>query len=65
MSDISRRDLLKGGIAATVASALIGTEKISAAPAAATMADVPFERRDKVRIGIVGVGERGKSMIHD
>lgn len=29
------------------------------------MIDVPFERRDRVRLGIVGVGERGKSMIHD
>lgn len=65
MSDISRRDLLKSGIAATVVSALAGAEEIAAAPAAKTMADVPFERRDKVRIGIVGVGERGKSMIHD
>ncbi len=65
MSEISRRDLLKSGIAATVAASLIGTEDALAAPAAKTMADVPFERRDKVRIGIVGVGERGKSMIHD
>jgi len=29
------------------------------------MIGVPFEKRDKVRMGIVGVGERGKSMIHD
>ncbi len=65
MSNISRRDLLKSGIAATVTASLIGAENAAAAPAGKTMADVPFERRDKVRIGIVGVGERGVSMIHD
>ncbi len=65
MSDISRRDLIKTGVISTLGAALVGSESASAAPKAATMADVPFERRDKVRIGIVGVGERGKSMIHD
>lgn len=66
MSNISRRDIIKTGVAATVATSLIGAETAKAAPVAAkTMADVPFERRDKVRIGIVGVGARGLSMIHD
>ena len=65
MSDISRRDLLKSGIAASIATSLAGTVAANAAPAAKSMIGVPFERRDKVRIGIVGVGERGQSMIHD
>lgn len=64
MSEITRRDLLKTGVAATIAASLTGTETATAATAK-TMIDVPFERRDRVRLGIVGVGERGKSMIHD
>lgn len=65
MSEITRRDLLKTGVAATLGASLIGNETVEAAPAAKSMIGVPFERRDKVRLGIVGVGERGKSMIHD
>ena len=62
---ISRRDLLKTGVMATVVASLTGTETTHAAASAQTMVGVPFEKREKVRIGIVGVGERGKSMIHD
>ena len=50
---------------ATVVASLTGSERVHAAAPAQTMIGVPFEKRDKVRIGIVGVGERGKSMIHD
>ncbi len=64
MSDkISRRDLFKTGAVATIAATL--TNSAEAKPKTQTMIGVPFERKDKVRIGIVGVGERGKSMIHD
>ena len=62
---ISRRDLLKTGVMATVVASLTGTETTHAAASAQTMVGVPFEKREEVRIGIVGVGERGKSMIHD
>lgn len=64
MSDITRRDLLKSGVAATIATTLIGTETVQAAPAK-TMIGVPFEKRDRVRLGVVGVGRRGLSMIND
>ena len=71
MSDkISRRDLLKTGALATITAALAGSSNEALAEETplkpnASMIGVPFEKRDKVRIGIVGVGERGKSMIHD
>ena len=52
-----RRDLLAGTAAIGLASA---------APAAAeTMKGVPFERRETVRIGFVGVGGRGSSLLGD
>jgi predicted dehydrogenase len=63
MSKISRRDLFKTGAVATIAASL--TNSAEAKPAPKSMIGVPFEKRDKVRVGIVGVGERGRSMIHD
>ncbi len=63
MSKISRRDLFKTGAAATIAASL--TNSVEAKPKNKSMIGVPFEKRDKVRVGIVGVGERGRSMIHD
>jgi len=65
MTNISRRDLLKTTLAATITASLAGPVTADAAPTAKSMIGVPFEKRDKVRLGIVGVGERGKSMIHD
>jgi len=35
------------------------------APAAATMMGVPFDRYERVRVGIVGVGLRGSSLLRD
>ncbi len=79
MSDLSRRDLLKGAALAGVALAASGTfssaiaENITAAsypdlepPAPArrrTMRAVPFDRHDTVRVGIVGTGLRGRSVL--
>ncbi len=65
MSNISRRGLLKTTIAATVTASLAGSANAEVVLKAKSMIGVPFEKRDKVRLGIVGVGERGKSMIHD
>ncbi|HJQ19232.1 MAG TPA: Gfo/Idh/MocA family oxidoreductase [Gemmatimonadaceae bacterium] len=76
MSDISRRDLLK---AAGLAGAGLFLPAIServdaiahpdAAPPAPsdrkTMKGVPFERHETVRIGIVGTGLRGRSVLHE
>jgi predicted dehydrogenase len=81
MSDLSRRDLLKG--AALTGAAIAGSglftsaiaENVSAvthpdaapaAPAArATMKGVPFERHEVMRIGIVGTGLRGRSVLSE
>jgi predicted dehydrogenase len=78
--DRSRRDLLKGA-ALTGAGLALGwpanahaegaptpllpialTEPERAAP---TMVGVPFEKRDVVRIAIVGTGLRGRSVLHE
>src|SRR5262245_779099 len=69
---ISRRDLLKS---ATVAGAGLGLTSIAkpATPALATLLEppavyasmigVPFEKRDTMRLGIVGTGLRGRSVL--
>ena len=81
MTDISRRDLLKGAALAGAGIAASGTflpaiaENVSAvehpdlAPPApfarATMKGVPFERHETVRFGIVGTGLRGRSVLNE
>ena len=63
---ITRRDLLKTGAVATIGASLVSeADAQKAKPAAKSMIGVPFEKRDTVRFGIIGSGERGKSMIHD
>jgi hypothetical protein len=77
---LSRRDLLKSAAATSAALALsqLGIPAAGAqpapdehgvqppsAPAAATMAGVPYERHDTVRIAIVGTGLRGRSMLNE
>src|SRR2546430_10266653 len=74
--DISRRSFLKQSMAVG-ASAIVASELSSAkAPkdakegqtskgSAATMMGVPFERRERVRLGIIGVGGRGSSLLRD
>jgi predicted dehydrogenase len=55
MNHSSRRDLLKlAGLAAIGAGA---------ARAQSSMADVKFEPKEKVRLGVIGVGGRGNSLI--
>src|SRR5258708_2521639 len=79
MKDISRRDLLKGaglagaGLAASGGSSTAIAEYITAAAHPdlepkppgnrKTMRAVPFARFDTVRVGIVGTGLRGKSVL--
>ena len=76
MTDLTRRDLLKGAALAGVglatrtslASALgQSTEGAIHAPPApgnrVTMKGVPFERHETVRFGIVGTGLRGRSVL--
>ena len=74
----NRRDLLKSAAAATAGAALsqLGIDSVHAETSresafasppslADTMAGVPFERHDVVRIGIVGTGLRGKSVLNE
>ncbi|MEO6528569.1 MAG: Gfo/Idh/MocA family oxidoreductase [Gemmatimonadaceae bacterium] len=79
MSDLSRRDLLKAAALAGAGLAAAGpfssaiAENVTAAtqpdlapPAPATrktMRAVPFARHDTVRVGIVGTGLRGRSVL--
>ncbi len=66
---LSRRDLLKSAGVAGAALAMPGTitaaEPANPIPAASapTMMDVPFERHATVRVGIVGTGLRGSSVL--
>jgi hypothetical protein len=66
----SRRELLKTatGAAAALSIARTGAAQQAAVPPAGpggTMLGVAFERRDKVRLGLVGCGGRGTSLLHD
>lgn len=74
----TRRDLLKSAAAASAglalshltvddATASTGPESpLSGPPSLAqTMAGVPFEKRDTVRIAIVGTGLRGRSLLNE
>jgi predicted dehydrogenase len=81
MTDLSRRDLLKAAALASAGLATSGSftnaiaEHVTAAshpdlapPAPAnrrSMRAVPFERHEVVRIGMVGTGLRGRSLLHD
>ncbi len=81
MSDITRRDLLKGAALAGAAIAASGkfspaiAENVDAiahpdaAPPAPfarkTMRGVPFERHETVRVGMVGTGLRGRSVLNE
>ncbi len=56
----SRRDLLK---LASLAAASVAQAQTQTQTNAATMKGVPFERRETVRLGIIGVGGRGNSLI--
>jgi len=55
---INRRDLLKLAAAAPVALA-------TAQPAAKSVSGMPFEARPTVRLGMIGVGGRGSSLLHE
>jgi predicted dehydrogenase len=81
MTDLSRRDLLKAAALAGAGLATAGpfstaiAENVTAAtqpdlappaPAARkSMRAVPFERHETVRVGIVGTGGRGRSVLNE
>ncbi len=70
-SNISRRNFMKrsvaGGAGLLVASDILSSELNAEAKkgGAATMMGVPFEPRERVRLGIIGVGGRGSSLLKD
>ena len=73
----TRREILKSAAAAGAGLAMsqLGIDEAHAVPShespvtghpslAASMVGVPFERRETVRIAIVGTGLRGRSMLN-
>ena len=69
--DISRRDFMvrtaMGGAGLVIASEVLTDNVLATAPktTATTMIGVPFEARERVRLGIIGVGGRGTSLLRD
>ena len=69
--DISRRSFVKrtaiGGAGLLIATDLLGRDVGAGTPKTAnsTMIGVPFEPRERVRLGIIGVGGRGTSLLQD
>lgn len=69
MFEISRRDLLRSaaltGVGAVVETAVSAGEALTAdpAPQGASMRGIPFAETKVVRIGIIGVGGRGSSLL--
>lgn len=69
-SNLTRRDLLKSasilGAGLTLSSVIANAEELLLEPPPAqgsSMMNVKFEKRDKVRLGIIGVGGRGLGMM--
>lgn len=69
--NVSRRNFMVrtaiGGAGLVLANDLLSSEVFAATPKAgnATMIGVPFEARERVRLGIIGVGGRGSSLLRD
>src|SRR5215469_4320140 len=68
---ISRRDFITrtavGGAGLALANQVLNSNPAAVAEtgAATTMMGVPFPARERVRLGIIGVGGRGTSLLHD
>lgn len=71
LKDVSRRDFMKrsalGGAGLVLANEILSPDLLAAPPKAAnaTMMGVPFEAKEHVRLGIIGVGGRGSSLLQD
>ena len=67
----SRRNFLVrtaiGGAGLVLANDILHSDVLAETPktAAPTMIGIPFESRERVRLGIIGVGGRGTSLLHD
>jgi len=62
---VTRRDFLGAGAAAAAAAGVFPHLSGAPTPAADRMTGVPFEARATVRLGMIGVGGRGESLLHD
>ncbi len=68
---ISRRGFIQrsavGGAGLLIAADILNPNLAGAVPkrASATMIGVPFDARERVRLGIIGVGGRGSSLLKD
>jgi len=63
---LSRRDFLGTTAAAAAAASLLpGAPPSFEAVGRERMIGVPFERHERVRIGMIGIGGRGQSLLHD
>ena len=69
--EISRRSFLKrtaiGGAGLVVTTEMLSSDSLAIPrnSAKSTMIGVPFEARERVRLGIIGVGGRGTSLLGD
>jgi len=69
--DVSRRSFIQrtamGGAGLLIATDILGSELAASTPKSAnsTMVGVPFGARERVRLGIIGVGGRGSSLLED
>src|ERR1022692_3050677 len=69
--DISRRSFMKrtaiSGVGLALSSDILGSNLLTGAPKSAnsTMIGAPFEARERVRLGIIGVGGRGTNLLED
>lgn len=62
----SRRDLLRiASLASLAARSLDATQQPPSGPTASSMSGVPFEGREQVRLGVIGVGGRGNALINN
>jgi len=62
---LSRRDFVGGTVAAAAAAGLLPGIDPSATVGRERMIGVPFEPHKEVRIGMIGIGGRGRSLLHD
>jgi glycosyl hydrolase family 109/GFO/IDH/MocA oxidoreductase family protein len=69
--ELSRRSFIKrtaiGSAGLVVATDILGPDLFAGTPKSSnsTMIGVPFEARERVRLGIIGVGGRGYSLLQD
>lgn len=67
--NISRRDFVVGATVGSagfaIANRVVNSSLLAATADTQTMVGVPFEGRERVRLGIIGVGGRGTSLLRD